>query len=130
MRKTEHSKDENKTKSAEKSAAREAADIFAKNGKAIITSGMSLVLDRIRFAKNNDACVREAIKLIEDCTELKAQQKKDFIDKLKHASVMDTEKLLSLVVEILERLCGNTEELEKEKEIIVSMDEQVRKWAQ
>lgn len=114
-------------------AAEEAADTFAKNGKAIVKSGMSLVLDRLRFARRYEDRVRAAIRLIDEAPELRTAQKKELIDALQHAAVMDTGKVLSLVTDVLERL----EEMRAESggeaegdEVIVKLDKQVKKWAQ
>ena len=114
-------------------AAEEAADTFAKNGKAIVKNGMSLVLDRLRFAKKHEDRVRAAIRFIDDAPELRTAQKKELIDALQHAAVMDTGKVLSLVTDVLERL----EEMRAESggeaegdEVIVKLDKQVKEWAQ
>ena len=113
-------------------AAEEAADTFAKNGKAIVKSGMSLVLDRLRFAKRHEDRIRAAIRLIDDAPELRTAQKKELIDTLQHAAVMDTGKVLSLVTDVLERLeemraAGDGEA--EDGEVVVKLDKQVEEWA-
>lgn len=124
------------TKKDEKQiAAAEAADAFAKKGKAVVRDGMELVLGRLRFAKKQDAMIQEAICRIEDAQDISASQKKGLVDTLKRAAVLDTEKVLYLVTNVLERLedndlpSGKTEK-PPENEVVVTLDERVEEWAQ
>lgn len=60
-------------------------------------------------------------------------KKKELIEALKSAAVMDTEKVLSLVTDILERLqaADNSQETASaDKEVVVTLEKQVKKWAQ
>lgn len=133
MEETIQSQQDKQTITAVDTAAEEAADAFARNGKAIVKSGMSLLLERLRCAKKHDARIWEAISLIEDAPELRAQQKKELIEALKSAAVMDTEKVLALVTDILERLqaADSSQAVPSaDKEVVVTLEKQVKKWAQ
>ncbi len=107
-----------------------AEHIFAGKGKEIVRSGMLLILDRLRFAKKNDKKIREAICAIEEDDELKATQVKSLVEALRRESVMDTSEVLSLVTEVIERLSGGDRKTDEgQNELLVTLDERVKKWA-
>lgn len=111
-------------------ALRRAENVFALKGREIVKNGMLLILDRLRFAKKHDKKIREAICAIDEDDELKSAQAKSLVEALRRESVMDTSEVLSLVTEVIERLGGGGEKMgEGQNELLVTLDERVKKWA-
>ena len=111
-------------------ASIEAEKIFEKKGREIIRNGMSLLLERLKYARKYDEKIREAICSIEYESTEKATQVKALIETLRRAALVDTGEVLALVSKVLEnKTKANMSDIDEgANEIVVTLDKGVENW--